>query len=105
MMSMDITCYWCSNCKKYVENGLGKEFCENQGHFLERRRETKRMFECQECHSRKAFIGTEKPIAQCACGGYVWKACSFYQEKEVKMDELQITAPNKHILYCHSTKS
>lgn len=102
MTSMEITCYWCANCKKFVENGIGKQFCENQGHFLERRREQKRMFECQECHSRTSFIGIENPVSRCACGGYVWKPCSFYKERNVKMEELRITAPNTHVLYCHS---
>lgn len=104
MMSMEITCYWCSNCQKFVENGIGRKFCENQGHFLERRKEIKRMFECQECHNRTAFIGIEKPIIACACGGYVWKPCSFYKQKDVKMEELKITTPNTHILYCHDIK-
>lgn len=105
MMSMEIHCFWCANCKKYVENGIGREFCESQGHFLERRKEVKRMFECQECHSRTAFIGTELPAKPCACGGYIWKPCSFYQERNVKMETLKITAPNIHVLYCHDVKS
>lgn len=104
MMSIEITCYWCANCRKFVENGIGKEFCENQGHFLERRRELKRMFECQECHGRTPFIGIERPMLPCACGGYVWKPCTLYKEKNVKMEELKITTPNTHVLYCHDVR-
>lgn len=102
MMSLEVTCYFCYNCKKYVENGLAKDFCESRGHFLERRRETKRMFECMECHQRRSFIGTTKPITPCFCGSHLWKLCPFYKEKEVETEHLKITVENPHILYCHT---
>lgn len=105
LMSLEISCFWCSNCRKFVENGDARAFCENQGHFLERRRAIKRMFECQECHNRSAFIGGEQPLMRCRCGGYIWKPCTFYKEKEVKMEELKITAPNIHVLYSHDIKT
>lgn len=33
MMSLEVTCYWCANCRQFVENGLGREYCEDHGAF------------------------------------------------------------------------
>ena len=74
MMSLDVVCYWCHNCKKFVENGLGREYCENAGHYLEIKHEKKRMFECMQCHMRRSFIGCEKPTTPCGCA--VWATSS-----------------------------
>lgn len=99
MMSLEVACFWCSNCHCYVENGLGRTYCEDHGHFLERRHATKRMFECMTCHTRKGFIGTEMPVSKCSCGGCVWSSCAFYQEKKTKGPELVITPQSEHVLY------
>lgn len=105
MMSLDIVCYWCHNCKKFVENGLGREYCENAGHYLEIKHEKKRMFECMQCHMRRSFIGCEKPTAPCGCGNVLWSPCSFFKEKKVKTDTLKITPDSAHLLYCHESKA
>ena len=105
MMSLDVVCYWCHNCKKFVENGLGREYCENAGHYLEIKHEKKRMFECMQCHMRRSFIGCEKPTTPCGCGSVLWNPCSFFKEKKVKTDMLKITPDSAHLLYCHESKS
>lgn len=103
--SLDVVCYWCHNCKKFVENGLGREYCESSGHYLEIRHEKKRMFECMQCHSRKSFIGTEKPVTPCGCGNVLWCLCPFFKEKAVKTEKLKITPDSVHLLYCHEAKT
>ena len=99
MMSLEVTCYWCANCRQFVENGLGREYCEDHGHFLERRVATKRMFECMTCHTRKGFIDVEMPLSKCNCGGCVWAPCTFYKEKSIKDEELVIIPKSDHVLY------
>lgn len=99
MMSMEVKCFWCANCKQFVENGLGRSYCEDHGHFLERRTATKRMFECMTCHTRKGFIDVERPISKCCCGGCIWNPCTFYEEKPIKDQELVITPKSDHVLY------
>ena len=105
MTSLDVVCYWCHNCKKFVENGLGREYCESAGHYLEIRREKKRMFECMQCHTRRSFIGCEKPTVLCGCGSVLWNPCSFFKEKKAKTDTLKITPDSAHLLYCHESKA
>ena len=103
--SLDVVCFWCHNCKKFVESGIGREYCESSGHYLEIRHEKKRMFECMQCHSRKSFIGTEKPEIPCGCGNVLWCICPFFKEKSVKMEKLKITPDSSHLLYCHEVKA
>ena len=102
LMSVEVTCYYCNNCRMFLDTPLLREFCENQGHFVERKRDVKRMFECMTCHRRRSFIGTTQPGKACLCGSVVWKMCPLFKEKEIESEKLKITIDNSHILYSHT---
>ena len=102
LMSVEVTCFYCYNCKMFLDTPLLREFCENQGHYVERKRDVKRMFECMTCHRRRSFIGTTQPGKACLCGSVVWKMCPLFKEKEIESEKLKITIDNSHILYSHA---
>ena len=102
LMSVEVTCFYCYNCKMFLDTPLLREFCENQGHYVERKRDVKRMFECMTCHRRRSFIGTTQPGKACLCGSVVWKMCPLFKEKEIESEKLKIPIDNSHILYSHA---
>lgn len=104
LLSVEVTCSYCNNCRMFLDTPLLREFCESRGHFVERKRDVKRMFECMTCHRRRSFIGTTQPGKACLCGSVVWKMCPLYKEKEIESEKLKITIDNSHILYSHSVK-
>ena len=105
MTELQVKCFWCANCKRYVEGGIAKEYCESNGHFLEVRFAMKRFFECRNCKMRKAFYDQMNPVAKCCCGERIWKLTSYYKEYEFKEQSLVITPQSSHILYGHDITS
>ena len=102
LMSVEVTCFYCNNCRMFLDTPLLREFCESHGHFVERKRDVKRMFECMTCHRRRSFIGTTQPGKACLCGSVLWKMCPLFKEKEVESEKLKITMDNTHVLYSHT---